>query len=55
MAPDSIWKYRIEVSVTNRSWGPLFGHRGTFEVEWRSVTPQGIPADVKPHREERRE
>ena len=52
---DSIQKYRIEVNVTNRFWGPLFGYRGTFEVEWRSVTPQGIPADVKPLREERRE
>ena len=52
---DSIGKYRIEVNVTNRFWGPLFGYRGTFEVEWRSVTPQDIPADVKPLREERRE
>ena len=52
---ESIGKYRIEVNVTNRVWGSLFGYRGTFEVEWRSVTPGDIPADVKPLREERRE
>ncbi len=52
---DSIQKYRIEVHVTNRIWGSLFGYRGTFEVEWRSVEPRDIPADVKPLREERRE
>lgn len=52
---DEIEKFRIEVQVTNRHWGPLFGYRGTFSVEWKSVKPQDIPADVKPRREERRE
>lgn len=52
---DEIEKFRIEVQVTNRYWGPLFGYRGTFSVEWKSVKPQDIPADVKPRREERRE
>jgi hypothetical protein len=52
---DSIQKFRIEVRVTNRFWGPLFGYRGTFNVEWKPVMPEDIPADVKPRREERRE
>ena len=52
---DALEKFRIEVRVTNRVWGPLFGYRGTFNVEWRSVKPEDIPADVKPRREERRE
>jgi hypothetical protein len=52
---DEIEKFCIEVRVTNRFWGPLFGYRGTFDVEWKSVPPEEIPADVKPRREERRE
>jgi hypothetical protein len=52
---DAIQKFRIEVRVTNRYWGPLFGYHGTFSVEWKEVTPEDIPADVKPRREERRE
>lgn len=52
---DSIQKFRIEVSVTNHIWGPLFGYRGTFSVEWVPVKPEDIPGDVRPQREERRE
>lgn len=52
---DAINKFRIEVRVTNRYWGPLFGYRGTFDVEWRPVRPDQIPEDIKPQREERRE
>lgn len=52
---DSIDKYRIEVNVTNRVWGPLFGYRGQFECEWQNVAGDEIPSDVKPIREERRE
>jgi hypothetical protein len=48
-------RFRIEVNVTNRFWGPLFGYRGSFSVVWKTVTPEGIPADVRPRREERRE
>jgi hypothetical protein len=50
-----IQKFRIEVRVTNRFWGPLFGYRGTFNVEWKPAMPEDIPVDVKPRREERRE
>ncbi|HYN88746.1 MAG TPA: DUF4166 domain-containing protein [Ardenticatenaceae bacterium] len=48
-------RYQIEVNVRNRTWGPLFGYRGAFDVEWRSVRPEEIPDDVKPRRVERRE
>ncbi len=31
---DSIKRFRIEVAITNRVWGRLFGYCGSFEVEW---------------------
>jgi Domain of unknown function (DUF4166) len=52
---DAINKYRIEVRVVNRFWGPLFGYRGFFDVQWKSVQPDAIPPDIKPLREEPRE
>lgn len=52
---DAIGRFRIEVRVTNRFWGDLFGYRGTFSVEWKSVRPQDIPAEVRPRREEWRD
>jgi hypothetical protein len=48
-------RFQIEVNVTNPTWGPLFGYRGSFEVEYRPVGAVAIPVDVKPVREERRE
>ena len=32
---DATGRFRIEVDVRNRRWGPLFGYRGSFDVEWR--------------------
>lgn len=52
---DERGKFQIEVRVINRIWGPLFGYRGEFDAEFRSVTPAEIPRHVKPVREERRE
>ena len=52
---DATGKFRIDVRVTNRVWGPLFGYRGAFSVEWKTVQPEEIPAGIKPRREERRE
>jgi Domain of unknown function (DUF4166) len=52
---DSLQKFRIDVNVSNKTWGPLFGYQGTFDVEWRTVQPTDIPADIKPRREEKRE
>jgi Domain of unknown function (DUF4166) len=48
-------RFRIEVKVANPVWGPLFGYRGSFEVEWREVPPGGVPAHVLPKRIEARE
>jgi hypothetical protein len=47
-------RYRIQVEVTNRRWGRLFGYRGGFDVEWRDAT-HGPPASARPRREEARE
>jgi hypothetical protein len=48
-------RFRIEVRVTNRLLGPLFGYRGSFTVEERVCLADDIPADVLPVREEIRE
>ena len=52
---DQAQKFRIEVKVTNKVWGPLFGYRGSFDVEWRPVLNGATPEDIRPRREERRE
>ena len=51
---DSTGRYQIKVSVINRMWGPLFGYRGSFDVEWIEA-PNGSPEHVRPKREELRE
>jgi len=51
---DSKGRYQIEVAVSNRVWGPLFGYRGSFDVEWIEA-PDGPPTSIRPKREERRE
>jgi hypothetical protein len=48
-------RFRIVVAVHNKTWGPLFGYRGSFEVEWRTVDSTAVPGHVLPHRQERRE
>jgi hypothetical protein len=45
--------FRIFVDVHNRVWGPLFGYRGRFTVEWKSVSD--VPAHILPVRQEGRE
>jgi hypothetical protein len=52
---DAAGRYRIEVNVRNRRWGPLFGYRGWFTVEWVETGASGVPDHVKPVRVERRE
>ena len=52
---DTSGRFCIEVDVRNRRWGPLFGYRGTFGVEWRPVPPGGIPSGIMPRHEEHRE
>jgi len=48
-------RFRIEVRVANKVFGPLFGYRGSFTVEEHPCTADEIPADVQPVREEDRE
>lgn len=45
--------FRIEVNVQNRTWGPLFGYNGTFQVNWRPV--ESVPQEYLPIRTEPRE
>lgn len=52
---DDAGRFRIDVNVSNRRWGPLFGYRGAFDVEWRPLRAGSISAGVAPRREERRE
>jgi hypothetical protein len=52
---EDVGRFRIEVNVRNRVWGPLFGYRGSFEVEWRTVDPGDMPAHVLPVRQEQRD
>jgi hypothetical protein len=47
--------FRISVEVRNRTWGRLFGYRGTFNVEWREVGDREPPQHLLPVRTERRE
>lgn len=52
---DSAGRFHIEVNVRNRTWGPLFGYCGVFDVAWEQVPDGKVPADVLPVRCERRE
>jgi hypothetical protein len=52
---DTPGKFRIDVNVSNKTWGPLFGYHGAFDVEWKRVPAGGVPAGVRPRREEPRE
>ncbi|HEU4414071.1 MAG TPA: DUF4166 domain-containing protein [Candidatus Angelobacter sp.] len=47
--------FRIEVNVSNRTWGPLFGYKGRFQVNWIPIGPDEIPKSVLPKRTEKRE
>jgi hypothetical protein len=52
---DAEREFKIEVSVTNKVWGRLFGYKGRFQADWQAVRPPEIPADILPHRTEKRE
>jgi hypothetical protein len=48
-------RFRIVVAVHHKVWGPLFGYRGSFQVEWQDVAPGKVPAHILPQRMERRD
>jgi hypothetical protein len=52
---DEAHLFRIDVRVSNPRWGPLFGYRGHFEVEWRALGAAELPAGIQPQRVEARE
>ncbi len=52
---DDTQRFGIDVKVTNRIFGPLFGYSGTFIVTEHPCRDQDIPLDVRPIREEPRE
>lgn len=47
--------FRIDVNVSSKRWGPLFGYRGSFQVEWLPIPHTAVPEHVLPKRTERRE
>ena len=47
--------FRIEVNATNETWGPLFGYRGSFQVEWLPAEAAAVPPAILPRRVEHRE
>jgi uncharacterized protein DUF4166 len=47
--------FRIVVNVRNKVWGPLFGYRGRFVVDYQRVEPGSVPSHVLPCRQERRD
>ena len=50
---ETIDGFHIDVEVRNRTFGPLFGYRGTFTTEYRPTSV--VPAGVRPVRESGRE
>jgi Domain of unknown function (DUF4166) len=47
--------FRIVVNVHSKVWGPLFGYRGRFGVEWQKVKTGTIPDHILPRRQELRD
>lgn len=50
---DKIDRFHIDVEVRHRTFGPLFGYRGTFTTEYQSTLT--VPGYVRPLRECARE
>ena len=48
-------RYEVDVTIGNRFLGRIFGYRGWFRLDFRPCTPEEIPRDARPQREERRE
>ncbi len=46
--------FRIQVRVSNRRFGPLFGYEGSFAAEYADIAERGVRAGLRPLREEAR-
>jgi hypothetical protein len=44
-------RFRIEVRVTNRRFGPIFGYHGSFTTRYVDTNQSPVPAAVRPLRE----
>lgn len=51
---DAACCYRIDMRASNRTWGPLFGYSGRFQVEWIPSSPGSVPPSILPRRLESR-
>ncbi|MEV6766072.1 DUF4166 domain-containing protein [Streptomyces sp. NPDC051105] len=51
---DRAGRFRIQVRVVNRYFGPLFGYRGSFEASYTDVRRCGVRPGLRPVREESR-
>ncbi|MFD9071429.1 DUF4166 domain-containing protein [Streptomyces lasiicapitis] len=49
---DRAGRFRIQVRVTNRYFGPLFGYEGSFTASYRDVRECGVRDGLRPVREE---
>ncbi|MEU8913579.1 DUF4166 domain-containing protein [Streptomyces nigrescens] len=45
-------RFRIQVRVGNRRFGPLFGYEGSFSAEFVNIAERGVRAGLRPLREE---
>ncbi|MEV8016500.1 DUF4166 domain-containing protein [Streptomyces sp. NPDC086554] len=51
---DTTGRFRIQVRVVNRHFGPLFGYEGSFTATYADVRVCGVRAGLRPVREEAR-
>ncbi|CAN5906631.1 hypothetical protein BH11BAC7_BH11BAC7_28140 [soil metagenome] len=47
--------FKINVKVSNKIFGDIFGYNGFFKAEFNEIVAENIPAYAKPLREEIRE
>ncbi len=51
---DRTGRFRIQVRVVNRHFGPLFGYQGSFEASYTDIRGRRLRAGLRPVREESR-
>ncbi|WP_182906154.1 DUF4166 domain-containing protein [Microbispora sp. H13382] len=51
---DDAEEFRVGVTVSHPRLGPMFGYWGAFRARYVDVTQHGVPAVIKPRREEAR-
>ncbi|MEU6407209.1 DUF4166 domain-containing protein [Microbispora sp. NPDC046933] len=51
---DEAGEFRVGVTVSHHRLGPMFGYWGAFNARYVDVTEHGVPATLKPRREEAR-